>query len=237
MLRTAAVAGSGSSAAGVPPSNSTARFDVSVEFKIGQEALLKQKYAEASRAFGRVLQVIPRDANTNLLAGMAKAGLGKTKDARRHFEKAVKYDPDLILAHQELALAQAKTGKTEDAEEVLAQLCARAAKCADTRAQAADLKSAIPLVEAALKSPETSQVPAAGNDFLLADSAQGDRAYLEAVTVSHAAVARRASGARWRVVQQLSSQRTRQSRFPVSRFVRRTRYGGCHQCVDKFASR
>lgn len=173
----------GSSAAGVPPSNSAARFDVNVEFKLGQEALLKQKYAIASRAFGRVLQVIPRDANTNLLAGMAKAGLGKTKDARRHFEKAAKYAPNLILAHQELALVQIKLGKIRDAEEVLAELRARADKCADACAQAADLKSAIPIVEAALKAPETSQVPAAANDFLLADSAEGDRAYLAAVAL------------------------------------------------------
>ncbi len=182
----ASAAGTGSgggSAAGVPPSNSSARFDISVEFKNGQEALLKQKYAAASRAFARVLQVIPRDANTNLLAGMAKAGLGKTKDARRHFEKAVKYNPDLILAHQELALAQIKLGKTKDAEKVLAELRDRAGKCADSCAQAADLKAAIALVEAALKSPETSQVPAAVNDFLMADSAQGDRAYLAAVAL------------------------------------------------------
>jgi len=175
-------AGSGMGQAGAAPSGTAPRFDVNVEFKKGQEALVAQDFKAATRAFGRVLQVIPRDANTNLLAGMAKSGLDKPKDAKRLFEKAVKYDKDLILAHQELAIVEIKLGDDAGAQAVLAGLRQRAEKCADNCAQAADLQAAIAAIEAALKSPATSQRSDA-DEFLIATSAQGDRAYLDAVAL------------------------------------------------------
>jgi Tfp pilus assembly protein PilF len=194
-----AEAGGGTGRPDAPPSESAPRFDVNVEFKKGQAALIAQNFKEANRAFGRVLQVIPRDANTHLLAGMAKSGLGKPKDARRHFEKAAKFDDDLILAHQELALVHVQLGDRKEADAVLAKLRARWEQCADRCAQAEDLKAAITAIEAALHSPATSTRTGSGtehgeglaatpsqarrDDFLIATSAQGDRAYLEAVAL------------------------------------------------------
>ena len=177
--------GGGNMPSGAPPSMSAPRFDPTVEYKKGLEALQAENYKDADRAFGRVLQVIPRDANSNFMAGLARTGLGKLKDARRYYEKAVKYDDNLIPAHQELGITFAKLGEADKAQAVLDDLKQRAAACADTCAQAADLKAAVPAVEAALgtASPPTSFVPSAASEFLFASADHGDHAYLEAVAL------------------------------------------------------
>ena len=174
--------GSGAAAGGQYPSASAPRYDVNVEFKKGMDALQAGDFAAADHAFGRVLQVIPQDANSNYLAGLAKAGLGKLKDARRYFEKAVKYDDNLILAYQELGVTWAKLGEPDKAKAVLDELKRRASACADTCQQAGDLQAAIPAIEAALGAQPTSQIDLPG-EFLFATSASGDRAYLDAVAL------------------------------------------------------
>jgi tetratricopeptide (TPR) repeat protein len=174
--------GGGSSGGSTPPSLSVPRYDPAEDYKKGLEALKAEKFEDADRAFGRVLQVAPRDANSNLLAGMARAGLGNLKDARRFYEKATRFDDNLILAHRELGITCAKLGETDKARAVLDDLKQRAAKCAGTCAQATDLKAAIPAVEAALGAPPTSQAPAS-SDLLFTSADQGDHAYLEAVAL------------------------------------------------------
>lgn len=175
--------GGGNMSSGNFPSESAPRYDPAEEYKKGIEALQAENFKDADRAFGRVLQAVPRDANSNFMAGIARAGLGKLKDARRYYEKAVKYDDNLILAHRELGFAWAKLGETDKARAVLDDLKQRAATCADTCAQAADLKTAIPAVEAVLVAPpSTSWVPAR-SDFLFTSSDHGDHAYLEAVAL------------------------------------------------------
>lgn len=165
-----------------PPSMSARSYDPTAEYKKGLEALQAQNYKDADRAFGHVLQSLPRDPNTNYMAGLARAGLGEMKQASRFFEKAVKYDDNLIPAHQELGIAWAKLEKPDKAKAVLDDLKKRAATCADACPQAADLKAAIPAVEAALGGPPTSQLPAA-QDVLAASDERGDRAYLQAVSL------------------------------------------------------
>jgi tetratricopeptide (TPR) repeat protein len=164
------------------PSMSARSYDPTAEYKKGLEALQAQNYKDADRAFGRVLQSLPRDPNTNYMAGLARAGLGELKDASRFFEKAVKYDENLIPARQELGVTWAKLEKQDKAKAVLDDLKQRAAACADACPQAADLKAAIPAVEAALGGPPTSQLPTA-NDFLAASDDRGDQAYLQAVSL------------------------------------------------------
>lgn len=178
----AASGGGGGTSGGSLPSASAPSYDPAAEYKKGVEALDAQNYDDADRAFGHVLEVIPHDANTNFLDGEAKAGRGKLKDAKRCYERAIKYKDDLILAHQELGLTLIKLGDLDGAKAVLADLKQRAATCSDTCAQAADLKSAIAALEAALGAPSTSQLPTA-SDFLLTSSAQGDHAYLDAVAL------------------------------------------------------
>lgn len=164
------------------PSMSARSYDPTAEYKKGLEALQAQNYKDADRAFGRVLQSLPRDPNTNYMAGLARAGLGELKDASRFFEKAVKYDENLIPARQELGVTWAKLEKPDKAKAVLDDLKQRAAACADACPQAADLKAAIPAVEAALGGPPTSQLPTA-KDFLAASDDRGDQAYLQAVSL------------------------------------------------------
>jgi tetratricopeptide (TPR) repeat protein len=174
--------GSGNSSGGSLPSQSMSRYDPAEDYKKGIEALKAEKFEDADRAFGRVLQVVPRDANSNLLAGMARAGLGNLKDARRFYEKAARLDDNLILAHRELGVAHAKLGETDKAKAVLDSLKQRAATCAGTCAQAADLKAAIPAIEAVLVAPPTSQAPPSA-ELLFTSAERGDHAYLEAVAL------------------------------------------------------
>lgn len=174
--------GGGGNMPNSPPSMSARNFDPTVEYKKGLEALQAQNYKDADRAFKRVLQSIPRDPNSNYMAGMASAGLGELKDASRYFEKAVKYDANLIPAQQELGITWAKLDKPDKAKAVLDDLKQRSTACADTCPQAADLKAAIPAVEAALGGPPTSQLPMA-IDFLAVSDDVGDQAYLQAVSL------------------------------------------------------
>jgi len=170
------------------PSQSAPQFDATVEFKKGVEALKAAKYDDAQHAFGHVLEVNPHDANTHFMMGLAKAGAGNLKDARSHYEKAVKYDDNLILAHVELGVTLVKLGENDKAKAILDDLKKRAAACTDTCAQAADLRSAVPTLESALTpaaSPVASpsaQVPAE-RELLAASIDSGDRAYLNAVSL------------------------------------------------------
>ncbi len=175
--------GGGNNMPNSPPSMSARSYDPTAEYKKGLEALQAQNYKDADRAFGRVLQSLPRDPNTNYMAGLARAGLGELKDASRFFEKAVKYDDNLIPAHQELGIAWAKLEKPDKAKAVLDDLKQRAATCADACPQAADLKAAIPAVEAALGGPPTSQLQTAPQDVLTASDERGDSAYVQAVSL------------------------------------------------------
>ena len=195
MLGAAAVnadGGGGTMGGNSMPSQSAPRYDATVEFRKGADALKAAQYQDAETAFGHALSVNSRDANTHFMMGLAEAGLGKFKDARSHYEKAIKYDDNLILAHMELGRTLAKLGETDKAKAILDDLKKRAAACADTCAQAADLRSAVPALESALAppaSPATSpssspsaQVPAE-KELLAASIDSGDRSYLDAVSL------------------------------------------------------
>ncbi len=184
---TAIASGGGGSVRGnTMPSQSAPRFDSTVEFKKGIDALKAEQYDDAEHAFGHVLEVNPRDANTHFMMGLAEAGQGKLKDARGHYERAVKYNDNLILAHLELGTTLAKLGEPDKAKEILEDLKKRSAACADTCAQAADLRNAVPALESALgapaASPSTSQAPAE-QELLTAGVDTGDRDYLDAVAL------------------------------------------------------
>src|SRR6187402_413600 len=101
-----AAAGGGSSSSA--PSMSAPEYDPAAEYRNGIAALQANRFADAKRAFSRVLSVAPNDANSNYLAGLADAGLNDHKSARKHYEKAVKADKDMVLAHRELALTYIK---------------------------------------------------------------------------------------------------------------------------------
>jgi len=89
-----------------------------------------------------------------------------------------------VQAHRQLALSLIKLKQTDKANAELAVLKAKAASCADTCSDAADLKSAIDAVTAAMGPPTT---PSAANEVAshlsLATPQAGNGAYVRAVSL------------------------------------------------------
>jgi tetratricopeptide (TPR) repeat protein len=180
----AAVAGAnpGSGGGSMAPSASTPEFDTAADYRKGVEALKANKFAEASKAFKRVLAVAPDDANANFLAGMAAAGLNDLKVARRHYERAVRANGKLVAAQQELAITYAKLGDRAKAEAALAKLRQMDQACAGTCKDAQTLKKAISDVQAALGEPPQARLET-NPPLLFASAEAGDTAYLDAVSL------------------------------------------------------
>ena len=164
------------------PSMSAPSFDPAEEYRKGIEALKAENYSEAKASFTKVLDVAPRDAATNLLAGMADAGLNDLKGAQRHYEKAVRADDKLVEAHQQLAITYAKLGQREKAQAQLAALQKLDTDCAGTCKDAQAIKDAIAAVEAALGAPVAAMLQT-NPPLLFASADAGDHAYLDAVSL------------------------------------------------------
>jgi tetratricopeptide (TPR) repeat protein len=162
------------------PSTSAPDFDAADEYRKGIEALKAQKYSEAKASFKKVLGVAPRDAATNLLAGLADAGLNDLKSAQKHYEKAVRADGNMIAARQELAITYAKLGQRDKAQAELAALQKLDQACAGTCKDAQTLKQAIATVQAALGAPTQASLRT-DPPLLFASAEAGDHAYLDAV--------------------------------------------------------
>ncbi len=165
---------------GSGPSASMPNFDPAAEYRLGIEALQAERWRDARKAFDKVLGVAPRDANTNYLAGLANAGLGDLKTARRHYERAVKADKELVGAQRELGVTYLKLGDRAKAEAQLAALKALQDKCAGNCPKAAEIAGAVTALTAALGSPPQARLETRPS-LLFASAAAGDRAYLDAV--------------------------------------------------------
>jgi len=170
-------AGSGG---GSMPSSSAASYDPTADYQAGIAAIKEGRFAEAKRDFDRVLGAAPTDANANYLAGLARSGLKDDKGAARYFGKAVKYDDKLIPAHKQYGVSLAASGQKEKAQAELDAMKAKAAACAGTCQEAADLKDAIDAITAALAGGPQARRADPGS-LLFAGSAEGDHAYLDAV--------------------------------------------------------
>lgn len=179
-----AFASGGGSSTPSMPSVSTPQYDPAVEFKNGLDAMKASRFKDAQRAFDRVLAVNSRHVQANFLAGFSRASQGNDKAAKRYYEKAIKFDQDFILARRELALSHLRLNDRERAVAILADLKQRAASCADACAQAADLKAAISVLEAALA--PSAPLPAADGKStgqFVPSQKLGDLAYLQAITL------------------------------------------------------
>jgi tetratricopeptide (TPR) repeat protein len=175
-----AAGGGGGGGGASMPSTSAPSFDPAAEYRKGIEALQAKRFADARKAFLKVLKVAPGDANTNYLAGLSYAGLDDLKNARKYYERSVKADKDMVLARQELAVTYVKLGDKSKAEAELAALKQSWDACAESCAKAADIKNAVTIVTAALAgSPQARLETEPG--LLFASAAAGDKAYLEAV--------------------------------------------------------
>ena len=178
----AAGGGGGGGGGGSMPSDSAPQYDPAVEYRNGIAAMQEQRWKDAERAFGRVLDVAPKDANTNLLMALAKLGRGDAKGARGFLEKAVKYDPDLLAAHGKLGAVYAKLGDPAKAQAQLDWLQARDAACAGTCSEAAQIQEGLAEVKAAMAAGKQARIEAP-DLRAFASATSGDHAYIAAVSL------------------------------------------------------
>lgn len=176
-----AAGGGGGGGGGSMPSQSAPQYDPAAEYQKGIAALQANDYKAAKIAFDRVAAVAPGDSITQYLGGLARAGLGDLKGARKSYAKAVKLDPNNLRAWKELGVTDAKLGDKPKAEETLAGIRAKAATCATTCANAAELKAAEDAVAAAING--TPVAARAGESLLFASAKAGDSHYLQAVSL------------------------------------------------------
>lgn len=173
-------AGGGGGGGGSTPSESTPQYDPAAEYAKGLEALKAKDYSKAKRAFDRVIAVAPKDANTQFLAGMSRTGQSDWKGAKKFLEKAVKLDPKMIRAHQELGVTYAKLGDPAKAQATLATLKAEDTSCGGTCDDAAEIKAAVDAVTAAIGGAPTAALRAP-DSLMFANGSVGDQRYLAAV--------------------------------------------------------
>lgn len=176
----ALAAGGGGGGGGDMPSTSGPSYDPAAEYAKGVAALNAQKYKDAERAFGRVVEAVPKNAEAWRLLGVANAGQTDHRGAKRAYERAVKLEPESIAAHQGLGVALGGL-KDAKAQEQLDWLKAKAQTCGAC-AEAGSLKAATTAVENAMAAAPTA---ALAQPMIFADAQRtpqaGDRAYLQAV--------------------------------------------------------
>jgi tetratricopeptide (TPR) repeat protein len=175
---------SGGGAGGMTGMPDQPEYDPAVEYQKGTSDLQAGRYKDAATDFQHVVESTPRAAGAWLYLGMSKSGAGDEKGAEKAYEKSVKLDDTSVQAHRQLALSLIKLKQTDKANAELAVLKAKAASCADTCSDAADLKSAIDAVTAAMGPPTT---PSAANEVAshlsLATPQAGNGAYVRAVSL------------------------------------------------------
>lgn len=174
--------GGGGGGGGGMPSDSAPQYDPAAEYQAGMAAYQAGKFKDAARSFDHVTDAAPKEARGWYMLGAARDATGDNKGASRAFERAVKLDGTAIDVRRDYALSLIKLKLPDKASAELATLKARAATCADTCPEAADLKAAIGAVDAALKpgTPAAALTPAPGG---LIFAPGGDAAYVRAVSL------------------------------------------------------
>jgi Flp pilus assembly protein TadD len=174
--------GGGGSSLGnnLTPSQSTPRYDAAKEYQNGVTALNAGDFKTADTSFNHVLSVAPRNLGPLLGSGMAKTGLKDFKGASNAYKKALSVDGNNVMALRGYALSLVSLGDTDGVGKQLDALKKRAAACAGTCADAADIQAAIAAIESATNTPG-KQSSIAPPGLLLGDAKSGDRAYLDAV--------------------------------------------------------
>ena len=125
-------------------------YDTYVEFHLGVADMKAQRYREAEEHFAHVLLMVPTDADSMFLLGMARSGRGDLTGARRAFQDTLRLDPHRVFAHRELALTYIKLGQVEKARGELAVLQRQSGECAGNCSDADNYADAIKAVQAAL---------------------------------------------------------------------------------------
>jgi tetratricopeptide (TPR) repeat protein len=175
--------GGGGSMSGGATSAPGPQYDPVQEYQSGVADLKAGRYKEAVREFEHVTDAQPRVANAWYMLGLAKAGTKDVKGASKAYEKAVKLDPAPVAPLREYALSLAELKQTDKANAQLAALKTRAATCADSCPDAADLKAAVSAVEQAMTSGSPAAMLSVPSSLIFASSQQGDAAYVRAVSL------------------------------------------------------
>jgi len=177
-------AAGGGGGGGSMPSARGPQYDPAEEFQTDVEAYEAQDYKAATKAFKRVVDVVPKHAPAQYLLGASYIGEGNYKRARRPLEMAVKYDDSLVEAHRDLAIAYARTGKPDKAAKEQEWLTGKLAECAATCANAAKLGAAVKAVTAELAGAGDEGASQAQAPFDLPGAAQSvDATYVSAVAL------------------------------------------------------
>jgi len=92
--------------------------DVAVLRGIGRALLLGKQPAEALRAFGRVLQLVPDSATSEEDVGVAAMESHQLDSAVAHLERAMTLDPLQLSAATALETAYREQGKKEKADDL-----------------------------------------------------------------------------------------------------------------------
>jgi len=125
-------------------------YDTYAEFHAGVDDLKAGRFKEAETHFSHVLLMVPTDADSMFLLGMARSGRGDLRGARQAFQDTLRLDPHRVFAHRELALTYIKLGQPDKARAELAVLQQQSAECAGNCSDADNYADAIKAVQAAL---------------------------------------------------------------------------------------
>ena len=175
--------GGGGGGGGEMPSASAPQYNAAEEYNKAVLSLQAKDYKSAARAAEHVTQVAPKNIDGWRLLGVAQSGSANWKGARKAYERAVKLSPDDLPSRAGLGLALANL-KDPKAQEQLDWLKAKAASCTGA-CSPAQLQSLTTEVEKAVSAGggAAGQASAALEQGALLFAAQGDRAYVQAVSL------------------------------------------------------
>lgn len=105
--------------------------------KEGIEAMQKQDFAGAEKAFGKLVLRNPTTSDANYLLGLAKLALSNWAEARQYLEIAIRQEPSRPDPKARLGIAYVKLNDRASAQkqrEELAKLAAKCNGCPDAKA-------------------------------------------------------------------------------------------------------
>lgn len=176
----AAGGGGGGGGGGGNLSESVPAYDPAVEYQKGTAAFQAGNYAEAAKAFKRVVRAVPKNAQANYLLGASYMALSDFKKAKAPLISAVRQDAKSVEARRDLGIVQARLGAPDKAGEQLVALKAMAAACGSGCADSAKLSEAIAKLDAAIAGGK-SAAGAIAPSVRLAASQSADATYVTAV--------------------------------------------------------
>ena len=179
-----AAGGGGGGSMSSMPSDTGPRYDPAEEYAKALKAIQAKDYKTAGRAAQRVADAAPKSVDGWKLLGVAQAGAGNWKGARKAYQKAVKLAPDDESVRGGLGLALAKLQDAK-AQEQLDWLKAKSASCttncATVKSLTADVEKA--MTPAAATGAAAPPSAALQRGALIFSGVAGDLAYVQGVGV------------------------------------------------------